>query len=297
VLSRLRRGYRHLAGSAVQVAAIAIGAQFDSAPGWAATAAVTVAISLVSWTLAMKHVRAITDTPTSRIASAAQGYVELQGIGKPLAGTPVLAQLTQTRCLWFRYLVERRSDKKWVTETRGESDASFLIDDGSGECLVDPEGAEILSETKQTWTQGDRRYTEWRIVPDETIYVIGNFVTQAPLSLEVRTSEEIKDLLAEWKRDPVELKRRFDRDGNGEVDLAEWELARQAARREVNSRQRDTISHSDLHLLGMPQDQRLFLISSLPAEKVVHHYRLWSIFHLATFFAGLAAFGYFMQIV
>ena len=43
-------------------------------------------IAFVAWLLSMKRVLAIAATPTSRIASAAQGYVELTGRAMPHPG-------------------------------------------------------------------------------------------------------------------------------------------------------------------------------------------------------------------
>ena len=137
--ARLRHAYWQLGGSAAQLFVIIIAAQFESATGWRIAMVLVALLSLLSWVLAMRHVRAVADTPTSKVASAAQGYVELIGIGRPFDGPPVLAKLSMSPCLWFRYLVERRSDNKWKTESKGESDASFLLDDGSAICVVDPE--------------------------------------------------------------------------------------------------------------------------------------------------------------
>ena len=75
---------------------------------------------------------------TSKVASAAQGYVELIGSGRPLAGAPLISPVSQLPCLWYRYKIERKtSDNKWVLEDKGESDASFILEDGTGECVVD----------------------------------------------------------------------------------------------------------------------------------------------------------------
>lgn len=52
-------------------------------------------IGLIAWTSTFRRRRAITDTPTSRIASAAQGYVELSGQGRALDDPPLYAPLTQ----------------------------------------------------------------------------------------------------------------------------------------------------------------------------------------------------------
>jgi hypothetical protein len=252
--------------------------------------ALMVPLSLLAWTSAYRRSRAVSDTPTSRIASAAQGYVELVGAGKPLAGAPLMSPLSHLPCLWFRYTVERKdSDNKWVTEDKGESDASFLLDDGSGECVVDPEGAEMLVTRRDSWTQGDRRYTEWLLIEREKIYAIGQFVTRGSVDLALDSAEDVKQLLAEWKSRPGELLERFDLDKNGQLDLKEWELARAQAKREIAASHRELRASAELHVMNLPDDGRLYLISDLDPDSLASKYRGWSWFHIAIFFAALIA--------
>src|SRR5690606_17246834 len=105
------------------------------------------------------------DTPTARIASAAQGYTELQGRGRPLDGTPLLSPVNALPLLWYRLQTERRqSDGKWRVTSTDTSDASFLLDDGSGECAIDPDGAEMLVRRRDVFTQGELRYTQWSLI-------------------------------------------------------------------------------------------------------------------------------------
>ena len=71
--------------------------------------------------------RIIEDTPTSRITSAAQGYVELSGVGKLMDGSTITGPLTGIPCTWYQYTVEeyRSSGKKshWITIDQGISDS------------------------------------------------------------------------------------------------------------------------------------------------------------------------------
>ena len=48
------------------------------------------------------------DTPTSKIRSAAQGYVELSGHGELMEGPKIIAPLTSKYCTWYSYKVEER---------------------------------------------------------------------------------------------------------------------------------------------------------------------------------------------
>ncbi|MBV2234590.1 MAG: hypothetical protein KUL75_03485 [Sterolibacterium sp.] len=287
----LKREYSRLITSGGQLLLLVIGFQLESPLALLICLALMSLISLLAWTSAYRRARLIDDTPTSRIASAAQGYVELTGQGQPMSGLPLLSPLNQLPCLWYRYLIERRDhhNNKWVTESHGESTASFILDDGSDECLVDPLGADMLIREKESWIENNRRYTQWLLIARQEIYVLGHFTTHSGLDVQLDMEEEVKLLLAEWKSRPAELLRRFDLDKNGEIDLREWELARAEAIREVRERHRDVLAAADLHVMQQPADGRLYLISDLNPSRLSRRYRLWAWFHIAVFFASLAA--------
>lgn len=79
---------------------------------------------------------------------------------------------------WYRYYVERKtSDDKWTHEDSGDSNEHFLLVDDTGQCVISPEGAEVLSKRKQTWEQNNYRYTEWLLLPKGILYAIGEFST------------------------------------------------------------------------------------------------------------------------
>lgn len=176
----------------------------------------------------LRHARLVDDTPTARIASAAQGYAELRGRGLALTGTPVLSPLNGLPVLWWRLQTEKQqSNGKWKQESIEQSQASFLLDDGSGHCLVDPEGAEMLVQRREVTQQGEHRYTLWTLLPQDPIYVLGDFRTLGSLTDGgVSESQRLRELLEHWKADQPGLLKRFDLDGNRAIDLQEWELAR-----------------------------------------------------------------------
>ncbi len=290
MLVSLRRGYGNLVTSGGQLILLLIGLQTESSLGMLVCVALMAPMSLIAWTSAYRRTRAVADTPTSRVASAAQGYAELIGAGKALAGVPLISPVSQLPCLWYRYTVERKnSDNKWVQEDKGESDASFILDDGTGECLVDPEGAEMLISKKDTWTQGDRRYTQWLLIEQQRIYALGQFATHGSADLDLSVAEDIGQLLARWKTRPAELLQRFDLDRNGQLDLKEWELAHAQAKREVLASHRELRAAAELHVLHLPEDGRLYLISDLAPDSLARRYRWWSWFHIAIFFGALVA--------
>ncbi|MEJ2141596.1 MAG: hypothetical protein P8Y24_04455 [Gammaproteobacteria bacterium] len=51
----------------------------------------------------VQRARIIEDTPTSKIRSAAQGYVEIIGRGQYFNKSPVIAPLTLTECIWYSF--------------------------------------------------------------------------------------------------------------------------------------------------------------------------------------------------
>jgi len=289
MLARLRRGYGQWITSFGQLLLLMAGAQMDTPLGWRLSIGLVALLSVLAWVSLLRRLRAVADTPTALVASAAQGYGELRGRGRPLAGTPLRSPLNGLPCLWYRYWVERKQDDKWVTESEGESDASFWLEDGSGQCLVDPAGAEILVAREDTWSEGDHRYRQRLIQEGEAVYVLGEFRTWGGPALDLNLAEDVKHLLAEWKRDMPDLLKRYDLNGDGSLSLEEWELARSQARREVERNHRELRAAPDTHLMAAPRDGRLYLISSLPEEKILARYRRWAFIQVGFFCAALFA--------
>ncbi|MCB1959290.1 MAG: hypothetical protein KDE68_01990 [Rhodocyclaceae bacterium] len=245
------------------------------------------AAAVFGWLRSLHHSRLILDTPTSRIASAAQGYVELFGHGLPLGGTPLLSPLNGLPVLWYRLKTERKNGDKWVLDSDTESDASFMLDDGSGQCAVDPGGAEMLVSRRDVTTRGDMRYTQWCLIRHDPVYVMGDFATLGSIDLAHDTSRQVRELLAEWKAQHSTLLERFDLDGDGQIDLREWELARAEAKREVRRQQAELHAAADAHVMRRPDGRRLYLISDLDPQQLGRRYQRWA----AIFFIVLLAIG------
>ena len=234
MLVHLRPVRMDLALPAIQFSAILLALRFGERPGTIAALVILLATGLLGFGRAIRHARLIADTPTARIASAAQGYTELQGRGQPLDGTPLLSPVNALPVLWYRLVTERRqSDGKWRVVSIDTSDASFLLDDGSGQCVIDPDGAEMLVRRCDEFRRDDMRYRQWALIRNDRLYVLGDFATLGSVDVDFDVATQVRDLLAQWKANHPELLARFDLDGNGEIDLREWELARAQARREV----------------------------------------------------------------
>ena len=252
-------------------------------------------VSLFAWYSALHRLRAISGTPTSRIGSAAQGYVELIGRGRP-GNTPLISKLRVLPCLWYRWKVEQRNAKnQWSTLDKGESSDYFVLRDDSGECVVDPEQAEIVTKHCDSWTAGDYRYTEWKLIQDDYLYVIGEFKTVGGSNTTITHEELVKQVLSEWKMDNENLIKRFDLDNNGVLDMQEWMLARSAAKREAEKRLNEARAEPDTNFMLKPHDGRLFLISNLDQDKLALRYKLWAWAHIVILFGALGGLTWLLQ--
>ena len=296
MLATLRREYLQHITSGGHLFLLIVAFHIGSRTAWLWCLSIMAVISLFSWYSTLYRLRAVGGTPTSRIGSSAQGYVELIGRGEKF-GTPILSRYTLLPCLWCRYQMEHKNsdNKGWHTEESGEDSAPFIIDDGSGKCVVDPQGAEILTRHKDSWTHGDYRYTEWKLLDIDQIYALGEFKTVGGSNTTLTKEELVKQVLSEWKMDNADLLKRFDLDNNGVLDMQEWMLARQAAKREAEKRLNEVLAEPDTNFMVQPRDGRLFLISNLDHDKLQLRYKLWAWVHIIIFFGALGGLAWQLQ--
>ena len=287
MLVTLRREYTQHITSGGQLLLLLVGFHFSNQPAWLWCLGSIAVISLFAWYSTLHRLRAILGTPTSRISSAAQGYIELIGRGR-LGSAPLISKLRVLPCLWYRWKVEEHSgEDKWRTLDQGESSDPFVLRDDSGECVVDPEHAEIITKHCDKWTSGKYRYTEWKLIQDDLLYVLGEFKTVGGSNTTITHEELVKQVLSEWKMDNADLLKRFDLDNNGELDMREWMLARSAAKREAEKRLNEVLAEPDTNFMLKPHDGRLYLISNLDQNKLAQRYKLWSWINIAIFFGAL----------
>lgn len=153
------------------------------------------------------------DTPTAKIRSAAQGYVELQGKQYRLPKEPIMAPLSKRPCTWYSYTIEHQRRKGWVILEYGTSSGLFELRDDTGRCIVDPNGAQVNTSLKESWygytptpqprpksfigrllcAFGRYRYREWRMEEEMGLYALGNFHT-----VYVDNKEDVKESLQSW---------------------------------------------------------------------------------------------------
>lgn len=256
---------------------------------WLICLALIALISFFAWASGYKRVRTIADVPTSRIASAAQGYVELFGRASVDRDNLVASPLSGVSCIWFRYWVYiKDNDKNWRETGRGVSSSTFEISDGTGKCQIDPDNAEVIAPDRRVSYQGSYKHVE-ELLYGGAVYVLGELTTLGGANSALDLKEDVSALLAEWKQNPAVLRERFDLDKNAEIDLREWELARRAAVREVQQQHREIRAESGVNVMRAPRDGRLFLLSSLSPQKLRNKYLLWSVFHLVILISAASA--------
>jgi E3 Ubiquitin ligase len=258
-----------------------------------------------------RRARIIEDTPTSKIRSAAQGYVELAGRGELMEGETIIAPLTTTPCTWYRYKVEKVSDKHSRVVASGVSDELFVLVGKTGRCVIDPDDATVTCKTKKVWYErsypssrsshntggflsaigGRYRYTEERMHPGETLYAIGMFMSVGGGAESFNTDAEVREVLNLWKKNRGALLKHFDANGDGDLDMQEWEAVRKAAYERVRRDQSKRSVQPPTHIMKKPQHgNRPYLLSVYPQDALIKRYKLRAGASLAGFFvAGSAA--------
>ncbi len=257
------------------------------------------------WQHGQRLARIIEDIPTSRIASAPQGYVELLGEACEMADMRLVTSLSGTPCLWYRWQIARRGGGGrygndlvsllighlfYFPSEHEESQSCIGIQDSSGAAVIFPFGAEIIAAHRQTWYEGDTRFTEECILPADTLYVLGDFSTHTPAERPWGLVNEVASQLSIWQADKPALLRRFDRNGNGVLDPGEWEMMHREATRIAKQKQVKELATPVVHRMMTPDNGYHFLISSQPPHKLASHYRFWRSFGLVLFL-GMGALG------
>ncbi len=250
----------------------------------------------------LKRYRLIADTPTARIHSAHQGYVELQGQALPSTNGVLHSPLTGRECVWYHYKVEREKgsgkNRRWVCEREGSSDEWFQLDDRSGICQIDPEGAEVKATVRKRWhghtpspvggppeqRLGFRfnvsfgasryRYLEELILEYETVYALGRFQSLGGGRDQLDQTREAGEIIRQWKADYQQLLARFDSNGDGQLDGDEWQQVQDRARNEVLQRHNELQTLPTVHVMMRPDEaDQPYLLSTYDEEKLARRYR------------------------
>jgi len=288
-MSTLRGHYAELLTSVSHLALLGVAFYFAHESIWIVCLGAVCLISFFAWASNYKRVRFISDTPTSRISSAAQGYAELYGRVTQTRDNLISSPLSNTICVWFRYWIYTKHEDShgWQEESYGVSDSLFEINDGTGTCLIDPDDAEVIAPVRRITKHGQYKYVEDLLLADH-VYALGEFSSLGGANAQLNLKQDVTALLMEWKQTPKLLHERFDLDGNGQIDMQEWGLARRAAHREVEQQHRELRTASGIHVMRAPRNGRPYLLSSHTPHKLRSTYMAWGFIHLSIAFAAFA---------
>lgn len=256
----------------------------------AVAAGIAIASFFFIWR-SFKRYRLIHDTPSSKIRSAAQGVVELQGHAEAFNGKPIYSPLTRQACCWWRYRIERRvgagKTSRWSRVEADESTALLTLADSTGEALIDPDGAEISGSSSKIWYgnsrhpsnivsgisvfAGNYRFSEEILAIGSELYVLGDLKSQGPAS-EFDLHQAVGDKLRQWKQNQKALLARFDANADGKINEGEWQQARAAARDEIEQQYAPLIEQDPIPFVQKPANGVPMLLSSLPPQKLAKRY-------------------------
>ena len=241
-----------------------------------------------------RRYRFVDGTATSKIRSAAQGHVELKGLGEWLPGDTIVSPFSSSRCVWYHCTIDKRkrSGKRttWTNISDERSTHLFRLVDDTGYCIVDPDDAHVVAESDITWYGsstadssrapkkaswlraglglGNYRFRERLIRPATTLYALGSFRTFHSKTTDEYISRQVEEVIRQWKLQPQRYLADFDFDQNGKIQKQEWRAIHAAARKQVLAKiNRES---SEQHLLAKPKNsQQPFILSATPEEDLV----------------------------
>ncbi len=262
-------------------------------------------VAIISLYLTMrnwKRSRIIEDTPTAKLRSAHQGYVEINGKGQFIDDQVIYAPLSNHPCLWYRSQIEQkesvidndRKQSRWRIVYKNISGHRFKLMDADSSCYVDPAHAEVNGNEHLAWygntewptktlllesqspvhgLSNHYRYSESLILPGQSLYILGQFTTASAITQHSERTIMI-DLLNEWKKDQADLQQRFDSNRDGTIDQPEWEVARQKARLEAQQIHGQLALEPDVNIIAKPEKNGYpFIISVYPQKQLSQKYQ------------------------
>lgn len=266
------------------------------------------------WSSARKG-RLMANTPTSRIRSAAQGFVELDGSAHWLPDDRIQGPLTGENCVWWEFAIHEKrrvrvgknTKTEWVRIAGARSEEIFMLQDGTGEVVVDPHKAAIHGANSHTWYGHSRRpstrprggfrlgfgryrYRESRLPLGTPLYALGWLRTETAEADDRDHRAEVAEWLRALKADKTRMLREFDTNNDGEVDSSEWEAARQQAIAAIDAELLERSLAPGVHLLHKPPDGRDYILSAQD-EKTLRKKLRWQMLAgaLAFFLGGVGA--------
>jgi len=120
---------------------------------------------------------------------------------------------------------------------------------------------------------GSYRFRERLIRPASSLYILGWFRTVYSDPSDVFISNQVEDLVRQWKLQPERYLRDFDFDLNGKIQQAEWKAIRAEARKRVLARINS--GNSEHHVMSRPEEKsQPYIISATREKDLVAHKKL-----------------------
>ena len=255
----------------------------------------------------LRKKRLIENTPTSTIRGLAMGLTEL--IGKAKQYLSIYSPLTNTACCYYEYTIEKYKRtgkrKEWVIIAKDNSEnIPFILEDETGKILVSPKSAEKFFKKENYsyttgigrpipwnilgfmdtlhirytgfWNKGKFRFKEWCIIPEQTIYVLGD-------------AQESKDLLGKFKQeldenfdkllvDPLSTEE-LDLNKDGKISPDEWVTAK----RNIEKKTMETLKEIDNHggladvIISKSKQNNTYILSEYSQKGLINKI-FWTLF-------------------
>ncbi|MEA3465460.1 MAG: GIDE domain-containing protein [Thermodesulfobacteriota bacterium] len=247
--------------------------------------------------------RRIEATPTSKTRSAAMGMIEVHGQAK--RAYALVSPISQLPCVYYCLKRYRRTnrDKQWkLSQVTTSGTVPFLLEDDSGQISIDPQGAKLSPKTSIEGFPGQSNilftsnseanpYEKWKeevFHEGCTLYVMGfaRVLDKGRGNMRQNVAKKLRDL----KTDRNKLMR-YDQDGDGNIDAAEWDQARSDMEQQVlheklhRGQQR---SNQQLVIGAPPQKGLPFIIAETASE--AHLTRNYSWYVPPLLITGVATF-------
>lgn len=148
----------------------------------------------------LKRARIIEDTPTAKIGNAHQGFVEVKGTTIDKNQLTLHVPILKIPCVWYQFqAIYEREEGNEEKPTLQESHQRIFITDSTGECGIDPNGAEIHPQKKVTQTEFGVTYKFSWIGIGQHLHVHGWMSTLHP-------APKTQDLIAKTKSANIKQK-------------------------------------------------------------------------------------------
>jgi len=236
-----------------------------------------------------KSIRRIEDIPRSKIASAAQGLVELHGKIKPFITYDLVTPISNEKCCWYQYEVFTTDKKRRKRiHTSGKSEPYVIISDETGDCLLEMSEVNICIVKQKEFSilksklpekikdqLSDKLFLGFTPIVkvqesflsiNDNVIAMGRFYTNGVIGKQMNLSKESREITRAWFVDRESLLEKWDSNKDGKLDSNELEnISRQVwyAAVEKFSKNKDDYT---IHILGGTNDNDVPFIVSVGNE-------------------------------